>query len=189
MSAAMPLHEDFSADDLRWLARASRDGGQIRRLLALATIYEGSSRMEAARTGAVGLQTVRDWVRAFNTTGSAGLIDRKAPGQKPKLDAAQRQALAQVTEEGPDTERHGVVRWRPKDLAAWVYASFGVSLDESTLGRTLKPDGLCQAVGTPAPPRAGCSRLGGIQKSLPATVSAIRAGLPPGTAIELWWQD
>ncbi|WP_336493051.1 winged helix-turn-helix domain-containing protein, partial [Methylobacterium nigriterrae] len=79
----------------------------------------------------------------------AGLIDRKAPGQKPKLNAAQRQALAQVIEEGPDPERHGVVRWRLKDLAAWVYASFGISLDESTLGRTVKRMGFAKLSARP----------------------------------------
>ncbi len=72
--------------------------------------------MDAARTGAVGLQTVHDWVLAFNAAGPVGLIDRKAPGQKPKLDAAQRQALAEVIKEGPDPKRHGMVRWRLKNL-------------------------------------------------------------------------
>lgn len=35
MSAAVPLREDFSTDDLRRLAKVSRDAGQSRRLLAL----------------------------------------------------------------------------------------------------------------------------------------------------------
>jgi transposase len=38
-------------------------------LLALAAIYDGGSRTEAARIGGVGLQTVRDWVLAFNAEG------------------------------------------------------------------------------------------------------------------------
>lgn len=141
MSAAVPLREDFHADDLRRLARQSRDAGQSRRLLALAAIYDGASRTDAARIGAVGLQTVRDWARAFNAEGPAGLIDRKAPGNPPKLDAAQRQALARAIEAGPDPDRDGVVRWRLKDLAAWTYARFGISLDESTLGRLVKQMG------------------------------------------------
>ena len=141
MSAAVPLREDFTAYDLRRLSRASRDAGQSRRLLALAAVYDGGSRTDAARIGAVSLQTVRDWALAFNADGPVGLIDRKAPGNPPKLDAAQRQALAQIIERGPDLDRHGVVRWRLKDLAAWVNASFGVSLDESTLGRTVKQMG------------------------------------------------
>lgn len=60
MSAAVLLREDFRTGALRRLARVSRDAGQSCRLLALAMIYEGGSHMEAARTGAVSLQTVRD---------------------------------------------------------------------------------------------------------------------------------
>ena len=150
MSAAVPLREDFTADDLRRVARASRDAGQSRRLLALAEIDAGGSRTDAARIGVVGLQTVRDWVVTFNAAGPAGLIDRKAPGQRPKLTEAQRQALAQIVESGPAPDKHGVVRWRLKDLTAWIYASFGVSLDESTVGRTVKQLGF---VKLSAPPR------------------------------------
>src|SRR3954451_22251232 len=92
MSAAVPLREDFSADDLRRLAKVSRDAGQSRRLLALATIYDGGSRTDAARSGAVGLQTVRDWVLAFNADGPVGLIARTARGQRPTPTSSGRSA-------------------------------------------------------------------------------------------------
>lgn len=167
MSACVPLRKDFSADDLRQLARRSRDAGQSRRLLALATIYDGASRMDAARTGAVSLQTVRDWVLAFNAVGPAGLVDGKAPGQRPKLDAAQRQALAQVIEEGPDPDRHGVVRWRLKDLAAWIYASFGISLDESTVGRTVKALGFAKLSVRPRHHEQDPAALAAFKKACP----------------------
>ena len=48
--------------------------------LALAAIYEGATRSEAAQIGGVTLQIVRDWVVKFNAHGPDGLIDRKAPG-------------------------------------------------------------------------------------------------------------
>lgn len=35
----------------------------------------------------------------------------------------------------------GVVRWRLKDLALWIYEDFGISLDETTVGRELKAMG------------------------------------------------
>jgi transposase len=44
--------------------------------LALASLYEGPSRAEAAKIGEASLQTVRDWVVKFNAHGSDGLIDR-----------------------------------------------------------------------------------------------------------------
>ena len=39
MSAALRLREDYDAQRLRALAKASRDANQTRRLLALAAIY------------------------------------------------------------------------------------------------------------------------------------------------------
>ncbi len=79
---AIPLRTDFDAVMARAAARKSKDGGQARRLLALAAIYDGASRTEAARIGGVTLQIVRDWVLKFNAAGPDGLIDRKAPGQQ-----------------------------------------------------------------------------------------------------------
>src|SRR3984893_12971398 len=93
MGAAVRLREDYEAAQLRVLAKRSENAAQTRRLLALSAIYDGGSRTEAAKIGGVGLQTVRDWVLAFNAEGPAGLIDGKAPGKAPLLDADQRQAL------------------------------------------------------------------------------------------------
>ena len=75
------LRVDFDAAGLRLAARRTKDAGQARRLLALASIYDGSNRTEAARIGGVTLQIVRDWVLKLNAHGPDGLIDDKAPGQ------------------------------------------------------------------------------------------------------------
>uniref|UniRef100_UPI0019D1B9D6 helix-turn-helix domain-containing protein n=1 Tax=Sphingomonas populi TaxID=2484750 RepID=UPI0019D1B9D6 len=109
---AMPiaLRTDFDASAVRAAARRSKDGGQARRLLALAAIYEGSSRTEAARIGGVTLQIVRDWVVKFNAAGPEGLIDRKAPGKPALLNATHRAALVEAIERGPIPAAHGVVR-------------------------------------------------------------------------------
>ncbi len=125
MAAAIGLRGDYTADDLRRLAKASRDAKQTRRLLALAAIYDGASRTDAARTGGVGLQVVRDGVLRFNSSGPAGLIDRKAPGKAALLTSEHRSALAQAVEGGPVPWRDGVVRWRLVDLAAWLRDEFG----------------------------------------------------------------
>ena len=70
MSAAIALRSDFTGPDLRRLARRTEDARQARRLLALAAIYDGGNRTEAARIGGVGLQIIRDWVLRFNARGS-----------------------------------------------------------------------------------------------------------------------
>jgi len=141
MGAPLPLRNDYDGPALRRLAKGSGDAKQTRRLLALASIYDGGSRSGAAKLGGVGLQVVRDWVVRFNAAGPAGLLDGKAPGQKPKLNGAQLQVLVDKVERGPITAVDGVVRWRLKDLARWIFEEFGLAMDETTVGRQLKAQG------------------------------------------------
>ena len=74
MPAATALRTDFTGSELRQLApyTAPRDANQARRLLALAVIYDGGSRSEAARVGGVGLQIIRDWVLPVQCGGAGG---------------------------------------------------------------------------------------------------------------------
>ncbi|MBB4232707.1 transposase [Rhizobium mongolense] len=74
MGSAIMLRSDFDGDGLRLLARQTKDASQARRLLALASIYDGGSRADAARLGSVTVQIVRDWVVRFNARGPDGLI-------------------------------------------------------------------------------------------------------------------
>ncbi len=141
MGSPVSLRDDFDVAALRLLARRTRDADQGRRLLALAEIYDGGSRGDAARIGSVGLQTVRDWVLRFNAAGPDGLVDGKAPGQRPRLNETQRTALAQVVESGPIPAVHGVVRWRLIDLGQWVWDEFAISIAKQTLSRELRAMG------------------------------------------------
>ena len=58
-----PLRDDFDAPSLRLLARNSKDAGQARRLLALAAIFKGAKRHQAAKIGGV---TLREWAHGFD---------------------------------------------------------------------------------------------------------------------------
>ena len=149
MGEAIALRDDFNGSGLRHLAKASKDAGQSRRLLALAEIYDGGRRTDAARIGSVGLQVVRDWVLRFNAKGPEGLIDGQSTGKPPKLDVSQRRALAEIVESGPITAIHGVVRWRLADLAQWIFEEFRISLDCSTVSRELRALGFCKISARP----------------------------------------
>jgi hypothetical protein len=48
MGAAVPLRTDFSAGELRQLAKRVEDADQARRLLSLAAVLDGMSRKDAA---------------------------------------------------------------------------------------------------------------------------------------------
>ena len=134
----IPLRADFDAWQLRAAAKRSKHAAQARRLLALATVYDGGTRTEAAKIGDVTLQIVRDWVMKFNAHGPDGLIDRKPPGQPARLNDTHRAALAQMIEAGPVPAVHGVVRWRVIDLCQWLCDEHQVMIAKQTLSRELR---------------------------------------------------
>ena len=138
---AIPLRADFNAGLVRAAAKRSKDGPQARRLLALAAIYDGANRTEAAEIGGVTLQIIRDWVMRFNVFGPDGLIDRRPPGQPSRLNDVQRQAIVRMIESGPIPAIHGVVRWRLVDLSQWIYEEFRITVAKQTLSRELRAMG------------------------------------------------
>ena len=141
MGAAVGLRTDYDGGRLRALAKRSRNGAQARRLLALAEIYDGRRRSDAARLAGVGLQIIRDWVLRFNAEGPDGLINRKGSGPPSRLTDEQRAMLRQAVEEGPKPYLDGVVRWRLVDLVQWAREEFGVSISRQTMGRELRAMG------------------------------------------------
>ncbi len=132
------LRTDFDASQVRAAAKAAKDGPQVRRLLALAAIYDGGTRGEAAQIGGVTLQIVRDWVAKFNAHGPDGLVDHKAPGRPARLNDVHRAAVAAMIESGPTPAIHGVVRWRLIDLCQWLWDEHQVTVAKQTLGRELR---------------------------------------------------
>jgi len=101
MGWAIAVRTDFTAGEVRRFAKRAKDGGQARRLLAIAAVLDGALREEAAKVGGMDRQTLRDWVIRFNEQGPDGLINIPSPGVPPKLGREHRAFLAGLVEEGP----------------------------------------------------------------------------------------
>src|SRR5262249_8847400 len=168
MSAPTPLRQDFDAPQVRGLARKTKDGPQARRLLALAAIYDGATRTEAAKIGGVGLQIIRGWVLRFNARGPDGLLDGKSTGQPSKLNDTQRQAIAGMIESGPIPAVHGVVRWRLIDLAQWIFEEFRITIAKQTLSRELRAMGYRKLSARPRHHAQAEGAIGDFKKTSPA---------------------
>lgn len=138
MPAAIRLRADWDALRVRGAAREAEDADQVRRLLAIAAVYEGQERAAAAQIGAMDRQTLRDWVHRFNAEGPGGLIDRKPPGVKRRLTADQEAELVKLIEAGPEVDRDGVVRWRCVDLQQVILARWKIAYHERTIGKILR---------------------------------------------------
>lgn len=153
MPASIAIRGDYTARELRKLAARAKDANQGRRLLALAAVYDGMSRGEAAKIGGMDRQTLRDWVHRFNAEGPDGLENRSAPGRACWLSAEQMRELAEIVETGPDPETDGVVRWRRIDLKRVIEKRFGVVYAERSISRLLAELGFVHISARPQHPR------------------------------------
>ena len=169
MSAAIMIRQDFEAEELRCLARTVKNANQARRLLAIAAVYEGMDREEAARIGGMDRQTLRDWVHRFNEEGPDGLINIKPSGRPPRLSADQKEELRRLVEAGPDPQKDGVVRWRCVDLKRVLGERFGVDLSAVRLGRVLKELGFSHISARPRHPAQDAQAIAAFKKTSPSS--------------------
>jgi len=128
---------DLDADQLRAEAGLTADAKQVRRILAIAMILDGHSRLLAAQAGGMDRQTLRDWVHRYNAEGLVGLEDRPRPGPTPRLTETQMAEVAKWVEDGPDLAKDGVVRWRCADLRDRIMSKFAIALHERSIGKLL----------------------------------------------------
>ena len=168
MASSVELRDDYDAAELRELAKRSRNPRQIRRLLALAAVYAGMSRAEAAKVGGMDRQTLRDWAHRFNAEGPEGLKDRPRAGRRRWLSDAQMAELAEIVEAGPDPATDGVVRWRRIDLKRVIEERFGVIYSERAISDLLRALSFSYISARPQHPRQDQRVLEGFKKTSPA---------------------
>jgi transposase len=71
MSTAVAITRlEHTPAELRASAAKSNDAAMARRLLAIAMVLQGTSRLDAARQAGMDRQTVRDWVHRYNEAGA-----------------------------------------------------------------------------------------------------------------------
>jgi transposase len=160
---------EFSAVELRRKAGRVRDANQSRRLLAVASVLEGSSRHDAARLAGMDRQTLRDWVHRYNAEGVEGLCDRPRSGRKPRLSEGQFAEFDKIVETQPDPVADGVVRWRCVDLKEKIATRFGVELSERSVGRLLNERGFRKLSARPKHPEVDTAAQEAFRQTSPGS--------------------
>ena len=178
MPAAVGLRPDWDAKRVRAAAREAEDGGQVRRLLAIAAAYEGQDRAACAKIGAMDRQRLRDWVHRFNAEGPDGLIDRKPAGAARRLTPEQEAELAALIEAGPAFERDGVVRWRCVDLRQILLSRWNIAYHERTIGKLLRRLGFRHISARPRHLGQDPARIEAFKKTLPSGLARSRQSSP-----------
>jgi transposase len=167
-AAVRIMRAEHTAADLRALAAKSRDGAQVRRLLALALILEGQPRKSAAEQAGMDRQTLRDWVHRYNDAGVAGLASIRSGGRTALLTAEEMAALQELVIQGPDPEPDKVVRWRCIDLREVVTRRFSVTVSERTIGKWLRQMELTRLQPRPFHPKKDEAAQSAFKKTSPA---------------------
>jgi transposase len=166
-STGLVLRRDFDAATLRQFSRRCSDTRQVRRLLALAAIYDGMSRTDAARVGGMDRQTLRDWVLRFNAEGPNGLTNRPGAGRPRLLNDDQMKELSEIVRTGPDPTVDGVVRWRRVDLKRVIEERFGAVYSERSISELLAVLGFSRMSTRPQHPKQDKRVIEAFKKTSP----------------------
>lgn len=156
---------EHTADDLRAFASKSRDGAQVRRLLAPAFILDGHTRTEAADRAGMDRQTLRDRVHRCNADGIEGLRSRPGPGKPPSLTEAPMAEPKAAVLAGPDPAKHGVVRGRRVDPRGELARRYAVAVSERTIGKWLRKPKLTRLQPRPFHPKKDEAAQGAFKKT------------------------
>jgi transposase len=180
---------EHTAEALREFAAQSRDGAQVRRLLAIALILEGRCRTEAAELSGMDRQTLRDWVHRYNAAGIAGLTSRCSSGRPPALDEAQMDELETLVIRGPDPETDKVVRWRCLDLRDQVAQRFAVAVHERTIGKWLRRLKFTRLQPRPFHPKKNVEAQETFKQSFAGLLKYYLLSSVADRPVEIWFQD
>ena len=101
MPAAVKLREDFSAQELRALARRAKDVNQSRRLLSLAAVRDGMDRAGGGEDRRHGSPDAARLGSSLQRFGAGGPHQQLEEGPKPRLSEEQLAQFVKIVEAGP----------------------------------------------------------------------------------------
>lgn len=121
----MHVKDRHGVDELRGLARKTKDGRTRTRLQAVVLAKQGHTAVDTAELLGMSRRMVQKWVQRYNEAGLPGLSDRFGRGRACKLSEDQRLQLQQRIEAGP-REGDSVCTLRGTDIQEILKQEFGV---------------------------------------------------------------
>jgi transposase len=182
----MTVMEHETLEELVARRDAARgDLREWRRLQAVALARQGKSAAAIGTALGVSDRSVQRWVEAYND--GAGLADRPRSGRPCRLDAAQRQAIAErlddmaLGKDAPPEARPPVGNtWRGDSLRALAKREFGVAYSPSGLYDLLRRMGYVRLMPRPQHPKADPAAQEAFKKRRAASSPTCGAAKPAG---------
>jgi transposase len=109
------------------------------RRLAVRRVLDGEPQAAVAASLQVHVGTVSRWVCSHRAGGDAAIASRKSSGRPPTLDEKQMARLRRtITGRNPAQLNLGPALWTLPLVGQLIERMFGVTLDPTTVGRTLR---------------------------------------------------
>ena len=159
------ISTEYSAQELRGLARAEVNRRAALRMLAIANALDGLARAEAGRLAGMSGQALCDAIKRYNSEGLEGLYDRAKSGRPRHLNARQERELSAIVLAGPDVEKEGISAYTREDLARIVRRKWRVSYHVGSMGRVLRRLGFSRQKARPSHPQKDEAAVAAFKKS------------------------
>ena len=111
---------------------------EVRRRVAMALLDVGWGIRQVARQVKASPGSVCRWRDTLAQQGDAGLSAKRHPGSKPRLSAAQSQALLDLLSQGPRAHGFRNELWTLRRIAALIERHFGLTYCPSGVWRVLR---------------------------------------------------
>jgi transposase len=164
MAEPLAISTALTADELRRRARSEEDGRASRRMLAIASALDGLERLDAAKSGAMSDQALRDAIRRYNTLGLDGLYDKPRSGRPCKIGAEKRKELCEIVRAGPDVEAQDLSSYTRDDAAKIAKDKWGVVYHVTSIGRIFRAGGLSRQKTRPSHPKKDAQAVEAFKK-------------------------
>ena len=127
----MTVRDQHSVEELQSLFRREKQVRVAKRIWIVWQARLGRTAPEIAKGIGVSRRAVQEWVRRYNEEGLIGLQTRSGQGRDPILSEAERQAVAERLEAGP--QEGDVCSLRGVDFQKFLEDQFGKLLSLSTV--------------------------------------------------------
>lgn len=121
--------------------KGSAEALEMRRRIAANLLKQGKGVREVARLVQASPSAVSRWKQTLERGGEDALKAKPHPGKRPRLDAAQREQLAQALQQGARAWGYPTDLWTLARIAAVIARLFGVGYHPSHVWRILRAMG------------------------------------------------
>jgi transposase len=147
-------YERETLEQQREMARKNDKLDLFLKINSILAVADGRLQKEVAGTLGVPLRTLEWWIERYRNDGLTALLKGPYPGRQPRLTTHQKEELAQIIKDGPESAGLETGVWTALIVKSLIKARFGVKYGESQVRRILQKLGFSLQLPRRSPSKA-----------------------------------